>query len=299
MPGGIFSDEVRKLDDEYSKPFIVPSQGIHIVLDKAFLPGDTAIMVPHTDDGRVLFAIPWKGKVIVGTTETKLKNPVLEPVPFPEELNFLLEHASKYLSKDPGPEDILSVFAGIRPLVSMGDDENTAAISRDHTINISRSGLISIAGGKWTTYRKMAEDTVDQACLVGELDPKVSKTENIKLHGYSTEYNSENSWSVYGTDAQEINKLINSSGLSKKLHPKLPYLEVEVIWAVRYEMARTIEDFLARRSRALLLDARASQEISKRVADLMAGELGMDKVWITRQLEEYKKLSGNYIAFEL
>ncbi len=204
---GIFTDSIRKMEDENVKPIIAPSRGTHIVLDKSFLPGDNAIMVPHTSDGRILFAIPWHNHVIVGTTDVEIDQPALEPFADEQEIDFLLSTASKYLIKDPTEKDILSIFSGIRPLVTKGDADNTAAISREHTILISKSGLITVAGGKWTTYRKMAEDTIDQAIEVAQLDYKPSLTENFPLHGFIKSEISDHHFAHYGSDADEVEHL--------------------------------------------------------------------------------------------
>ncbi|MFC2170649.1 FAD-dependent oxidoreductase [Calditrichota bacterium] len=293
---GAFSDAVRRMDDDTARQMIIPSQGVHIVLDKSFLPGETAIMVPHTADGRVLFAIPWHNRVIVGTTDTPIKEVSLEPRPMQEELDFLLEHAAKYLTKDPTPADVLSAFAGIRPLVAEGEAANTAAISRDHTVHISGSGLITIAGGKWTTYRKMAEDTLDQAIQIARLDYKPSVTYNLQIHGYHMNTEKFGVLKPYGSDAPAIENLIREkSEYTQPLHPNLRPLTGEVIWAVRHEMACTPEDFLARRTRSLLLDARASREIVDTVAKLMAKELGRDKKWIKNGISSYNNLADTYI----
>ena len=161
---------------------IQPSQGVHIVLDRRFLPDDSAIMVPKTDDGRVLFAIPWHDSVVVGTTDTPIDGVPMEPQPFEEEVDFLLRHAARYLTDDPAREDVRSVFVGIRPLVADPDAEGTSAISRDHTLHIAESGLVTITGGKWTTYRKMAEDTIDQAATLAALEDRDSVTAKLQIH---------------------------------------------------------------------------------------------------------------------
>ena len=275
---------------------IAPSQGIHIVLDKSFLPGDTAIMIPQTDDGRVLFAIPWHDRVIVGTTDTPVDEVMLEPSPLKEELDFLLSHAARYLSKDPGKKDVLSVFAGLRPLVKQGDVKETAELSRDHTLHISPSGLITIAGGKWTTYRKMSEDTIDQAIVLAELDERPSATKNLNIHGYHKNSDIFDQLSDYGSDAIEIKKLIDEKpDYAQTIHPGSHTTVGEIIWAVRHEMARTVEDFLARRTRNLLLDAKTSIEMAPIVADWMARELNRDRKWQKSQVESYQQLADNYL----
>ena len=292
---GVFSDSIRKLDEPMAPPIIQPSQGTHIVLDKSFLPGETAIMVPHTDDGRVLFAIPWHNRVIVGTTDTPVVDLTLEPLPMKQEIEFLLKHAAQYLTKDPNPNDVLSVFAGLRPLVSSVKNLETAAISREHVISISRTGLITIAGGKWTTYRKMAEETIDQAIVVAQLEyqPSVSKT--LQIHGYHNHADRFGKLEYYGSDAIEIQNLVKKEPrLGEPLHND-SVLRAEVVWAVRNEMARTVEDFLARRRRILFLDARASLEIAPAVAKLMAKELKRGTRWQKSQIESFRKTANNYL----
>ena len=294
---GVFADQIRRLDDPSITPMISPSQGVHIILDKSFLPGDTAIMVPHTDDGRVLFAIPWHDRIIVGTTDTPVNSVSMEPRPLPEELDFLLSHTARYLTKDPSRQDVLSVFAGLRPLVSSGDSENTAAISRDHTVSISRSGLVTITGGKWTTYRKMAEDAIDQAAVIAQLDIQPSVTESLNIHGSHHHPDIFGELKDYGSDASELKELINTKAeYSEQIHEKLPIKKGEVVWAVRHEMARTVEDFLSRRRRALLLDARASIEMADIVAGIMAKELGKKSAWRKEQVESFQKIAEGYVV---
>ncbi len=293
---GVFTDQVLRMDDPGAKEIIIASQGVHLVLDASFLPGDTAIMVPHTADGRVLFATPWHDKVIVGTTDTMVDKILTEPRPLESEIEFLLSHAARYLTKDPEESDVLSIFAGLRPLVSKGEADNTAAISRDHTIYISRSGLVTITGGKWTTYRKMAEETIDQAAMVARLEERPCVTYDLPIHGYHNNAEKFGDLAVYGADAAGIQDLYyENPELRKQIHPAFPTIAAEVIWAVRHEMARTVEDFLARRTRALLLDARASMEAAPEVTRLMAAELGRDDAWIKDQTDFYLSLANGYI----
>ena len=294
---GAFTDGVRTMDEPDAEPMIVPSQGVHIVLDKSFMPGDTAIMVPHTTDGRVLFAIPWHNKVLVGTTDTPITNLSLEPLPFDEEIDFILENAARYLHKDPAKQDILSAFAGIRPLVKMGESEKTSAISRDHTIHISRAGLLTIAGGKWTTYRKMAQDTIDQAIQIARLEYVHCNTDNLQIHGFHQHADKFGVLESYGCDAPELESIISGDkSWSEPLHPQMRPLAGEVIWAVRHEMARTVEDFLSRRTRSLILNARASMEMAEKTAKLMAKELKKKKSWIKQQIQAYNELAQRYIV---
>ena len=293
---GVFSDSIRNMNEADCKPIISGSQGVHIVLDKAFLPGDTGIMVPHTDDGRVIFVIPWHNRLVVGTTDTPVNNFDLEPIALEEEIEFLLTHTARYLIKDPERKDVLSVFAGLRPLVTSGDDESTAAISREHSILISRSGLVSIAGGKWTTYRKMAEDTVDQAAIIAQVKPKKSRTTKLAIHGAQPRDATDHLKENFGSDAEKIKNLIKEkASYQKKIHPNFPYVVGEIIWTIREEMALKVEDFLSRRTRWLLLDAKVSIEVAPKVAKIMATELKKDKAWITKEIQEFKKLASNYI----
>lgn len=294
---GVFADGLRRMDDSEAPAMIAPSQGVHIVLDREFLPGDSAIMVPKTDDGRVLFAIPWLGRVVVGTTDTSVSGTPLEPVPMEAELDFLLEHAGRYLTRDPGPQDVLSTFAGLRPLVNDGGVATaTAALARDHTLLISASGLVTIAGGKWTTYRKMAEDTVDQAALIAGLDERACVTRNLHIHGHHHHAEQFGSLWMYGSDAPALRSLLRERPeLDRPLHRDHHVTAGEVLWAARHEMARTVEDFLSRRSRLLLLDARASMEAAPEVAALLAAELGRNEVWQRAQVEEYRQLARGYL----
>jgi len=292
---GAFTDSVRHLADPGAKPLIAPSQGAHIILDRSFLPGDTAIMVPHTSDGRVMFAIPWHGHTLVGTTDTALKEASLEPVAFEQEIEFMLETASLYLEKRPTKADILSVFAGIRPLVKAGEGTNTAALSRDHTIHIEKNGLLSIAGGKWTTYRNMAQDCVDHASTLGDLPDKDCRTRTLNIHGYHTNAANFGSLSFYGSDAPHIRRLADENpSLARQLDAELPYIEAEVVWAVREEMARTLEDVLARRTRALFLNSKAAVRMAPRAAAILAAELGKDDRWKDDQIREFNKVAAGF-----
>lgn len=292
---GAWTDNLRKMDDPSAKPMIKPSQGVHIVLDKTFLPGDHAIMVPHTSDGRVLFAIPWHHTVVVGTTDTPIENIPLEPKPFEEEIEFILEHARMYLSIDPNREDVKSVFAGIRPLVDAGGEGTTAAISRDHTLHITPSGLLTIAGGKWTTYRKMAEDVIDNAAMLAGLESRPCVTKQLSIHGFHQHAAKFGRLAVYGSDAQHIAQMERVPANAERLHPNLTASVAQVKWAVRYEMARTVEDFLARRTRSLLFDARAALETAPKVARIMAEELGRDEAWIEQQVKDFQTVGKGYV----
>ncbi|MBT1074307.1 glycerol-3-phosphate dehydrogenase/oxidase [Geobacter grbiciae] len=288
-------DAIRQLDDPGAQPVISPSQGVHLVLPRESLPGDSAIMVPHTDDGRVLFAVPWHERVIVGTTDTPVDRVTAEPRPLAAEVEFLLEHAARYLSRDPGKADILSVFAGLRPLVR-GEAVNTAALSRDHTIMVSTAGLVTITGGKWTTYRRMAEDTVNSAVRLAGLEERPSRTADLPIHGWLAKGGVDGEWAMYGAEAAALEELCAvQPALRRQLHPRLPYRLAEVVWGVRYEWARSVEDVLSRRTRALILDARASMEAAPEVAALMATELGRDEVWQAAEVAAFRTLAEGYL----
>ena len=293
---GAFSDRLRLAAEPEATPMIAPSQGIHLVFDATFLAGESAIMVPHTSDGRVLFAIPWHGHTLVGTTDTPIPVATLEPVARQEEIDFILSTAGLYLAKAPTRDDVLSVFAGIRPLVRSDGSASTASLSRDHVVHIDRSGLVSIVGGKWTTYRHMAEDCVDQAATLAQLPERSCVTQHLHIHGFHKAAKQFGSLAVYGSDAYEIRKMIESDiRLGKPLHPELPYVTAEVVWAVRNEMARTVEDVLARRTRALFLNARAALDMAPAVADLMAPELGWDEAAKARQCAAFRDTASKYI----
>ena len=291
---GVFSDEVIQMDQRDAKKRIVPSQGVHIVLDKRFLSGPHAIMVPHTSDGRVLFAVPWNGYVVVGTTDTQIKEALVEPIAQEEEIQFILDNAGMYMTTPPTRDDIKSVFSGLRPLAAPENDGSaTKEISRHHKVIVSTSGLVSILGGKWTTYRKMAEDIINTAQSVGGLPERGCITHNLPVHGY--DYNSDwtNPLHVYGVDIDKIIKLDleGNTSLSKEVH----LTKNQVIWAIREEMAMTVEDVLARRTRVLFLNASESLILAPTVAAIMGKEMGKDSSWIATQIENYTTLTQNYL----
>jgi Glycerol-3-phosphate dehydrogenase len=257
---GVFADDILQMDEPGIKPTVRPSQGVHLVLDASFLQSNYAVMIPKTADGRVLFAVPWHDKVVVGTTDTLMKHALLEPVALEQEIDFILNTAGKYLTKPPQRKDVLSVFAGLRPLAApRSEDKKTKEISRSHKLIVEKSGLITIIGGKWTTYRKMAQDTIDLAYARMHLKAPECVTETYKIHGCKENPDYNDPLYVYGTDAEEIRSFIASSPtLGEKLHPQYTYSVGEIIWIVRNEMALTLEDVLARRLRILFLDAKAA-----------------------------------------
>ena len=295
---GAFADAVRRMDDPDAPALVRPSQGVHVVLPREFLPGDAAIMVPHTDDGRVLFAIPWHERVLVGTTDTPVDRVELEPTPLAEEIDFLLEHAARYLTRDPARADALSVFAGIRPLVAAQDAPagDTSKISREHQIQVSGSGLLTIAGGKWTTYRKMAEDVVDYAAVLAGLEPRECVTRSLNIHGHHANADRFGTLALYGADSPALMEVMDERPeYGELLHPRLPVRLGEVAWAARHEMARTLDDVLARRTRALVLDARAAMEAAPAAARVLARELSRESAWFDEQVEAFRTLAGAYV----
>lgn len=298
---GAFADGVRRFDDPKASATMLPSQGVHVVLDRSFQPSDSAIMVPRTNDGRVLFVIPWHDRVLVGTTDTPRPEAVIEPRALPEEVDFILENAGRYLDHDPSRDDVLSVFAGLRPLVQeVSGGNETKKISREHAVLVSASGLVTVIGGKWTTYRKMAEDAVDDALAVGGLEARPCVTETLPIHGWmereDRDFPEESTLQPYGSDLAALRALESEDpALADSLDPRLPYRGSHVVYAARHEMARTCEDALARRTRSLLLDARASIEAAPRAATLLARELGRDAAWCAAESARFRALAEEYL----
>jgi glycerol-3-phosphate dehydrogenase len=292
---GVFSDEIRKMDDPVSENEVSPSQGIHIVLDAEFLPSDTAILIPHTEDGRVLFAVPWHHKIIVGTTDTPMDKVTVEPKALKEEIEFVLHQIQAYLTKEPTQEDIRSIFCGLRPLVK-GNSKSTSTLSRDHHITLSDAGLVSIIGGKWTTYRRMAEDVVDAALQKSDTPFVKSETTSLPIHGHQTDTDFTLPMYYYGTDQPFVNAIcLERPEWTEPIHSRLSYIKGEIIWAIRAEMAFTVEDILSRRTRMLFLDARAAMESAPIVARIMAEEMHRDENWIQDQVDFFTLLAMQYL----
>ncbi len=292
---GVFVDAIMKMDNSSSKKTICVSQGVHLVLDKKFYPSDHALMIPETSDGRVLFAVPWHNKVVVGTTDTLVEEASLEPHALEKEITFILETAASYLTEKPVRSDVLSVFAGLRPLAAPKEgDQKTKEISRSHKIIVSASKLFTILGGKWTTYRKMGEDVVDR--IEKELNWKHKKTPTADMHiyGYAEAVNWNDPLYFYGSDTSKIRERMNGTA-NQWISNDLKIHKMQVEWAVQYELARTVEDVLSRRTRALLLDARESIRIAPQVAQIIAKELNKDEQWINDQVGEYTRLATHYI----
>lgn len=296
---GVFVDNLLQIDEPGKKPLVRSSQGIHIVLDKSFMPGEDALMIPKTDDGRVLFALPWHDKLLIGTTDTPLDEHHLEPVALEEEVDFVMHTISKYLTRAPTRADVLSVFAGLRPLAAPHEGTvKTKEISRSHKLIVSTSGLITITGGKWTTYRKMAEDTVNKAIETTGLPHSPCRTKDLLIHGNTANVDRNDHLYVYGSDRAAVLALTDENPQwARKLHPKFEYIQAEVIWAVRHEMARTVEDVLARRVRLLFLDVRAAMESAPLVARLMAIELSKDENWEKEQVGEFNVIAKGYLLY--
>jgi len=317
---GVFADSIRQLDNPAAEPLLAVSQGIHLVFDRGFLKGNTALMVPRARDGHVLFVLPWHGHCMVGTTNTPVGTPHPEPRPLDDEIDSLLESAARYLTRPPTRADIKSVFAGLRPMVRgpSGKESNTPLHSQSHLVHVDPSGLLTITGGSWATYRSMAADCVDHALPLGQLPTRPSVTKTLRIHGYRQDSRPSGTnpshpelnplhenvdahpvqpprLQVYGSDADSIRALAHSNpALQMQLHPSLPIVTAEIVWAARHEMARTVEDALARHTRALFLNARAASAMAEPVARLMADELGRDQCWIAEQITEFTQLAEQY-----
>lgn len=294
---GVFADDILQMDSPGQRKTIRPSQGIHLVLNKSFLPGGYALMIPKTDDGRVLFAVPWHDKIVVGTTDTPINSPSLEPVALEEEIKFILSTMAKYLTKAPSRSDVLSIFAGLRPLAApKHENSKTKEISRSHKITVTSSQLFTMIGGKWTTFRRMAQDMVDKVEKTKGWSRTQTSTKNLKLHGYTQNIDLNDPLHFYGSDKEQITDLMDKDPENKQLvSSRLNIYAAQVIWAVHYEMARTVEDFLSRRVRALLLDAREAMLVAPKVAKIMAAELGKDKQWEEEQVKEFENVASKYI----
>ncbi len=293
---GVFVDDILNMDNKTTDKIVSPSQGVHIVIDKKHFESIHALMVPKTSDGRVLFAVPWHNAVIVGTTDTAVSKIEIEPTAFKEEVEFILANLNVYLKTKLCKEDVKSVFVGLRPLVKRKGAKNTSLLARDHTIYVSESKLISITGGKWTTYRKMAEEAINNVAYVGKLPIVKSATDGLQIVGNTADKIEETYLQVYGSHATEIKKLYEENNTwLEKIHPRYDYTKAQVIWAVRNEMAITIEDVLARRIRLLFIDAKAAMESAETVAILMALEMNKDKAWEKEQIEKFILLAKKYL----
>ncbi len=294
---GVFVDEIHEMDTGTKEQTVQPSQGVHLVLPPEYLhTTEFAMMIPKTDDGRVLFLVPWHNHLLMGTTDTPLEEHTLEPRALEKEVDFILRNAGKYLKTAPGRRDVLSVFAGLRPLAlpDHGEGKSSKDISRHHSLQVSSAGLITITGGKWTTYRKMGEDTVNKAAETGKLPPENCQTTTLKIHGWK-ESSSTAGWDIYGADSEAIQALIEAHpGWEKKLDAAWPQTQAQVVWAVRREMARQVEDVLCRRFRILFLDSKAALRMAPMVAEIMKRELNKDEEWKQKQLIDFTKLAKGY-----
>jgi len=294
---GIFVDDILKMDKPEAKQMVRPSQGVHLVFDKSFLPGDDAIMIPKTDDGRVLFLVPWHNRVIAGTTDTPIDEHSLEPIALEKEIEFILKTAGRYLTKQPTRQDALAVFAGLRPLAApTGNSNKTKEISRSHKVIVSDSNLLTLTGGKWTTFRRMGQDTVDKAIKIGCLPKKESTSATQKIYSAIPTTDRSNHMYIYGSDQEAIHALAQENPVwDEKLVEHLEFKKAEVLWAVRNELAQTVEDVLSRRVRILFLDAKAAITAAPEVARILAQELGKDENWQKNQVENFEKVAKNYI----
>lgn len=294
---GIFVDDILKMDKPEAKQMVRPSQGVHLVFDKSFLPGDDAIMIPKTDDGRVLFLVPWHNRVIAGTTDTPIDEHSLEPIALEKEIEFILKTAGRYLTKQPTRQDALAVFAGLRPLAApTGNSNKTKEISRSHKVIVSDSNLLTLTGGKWTTFRRMGQDTVDKAIKIGCLPKKESTSATQKIYSAIPTTDRSNHMYIYGSDQEAIHALEQENPVwGEKLVEHLEFKKAEVLWAVRNELAQTVEDVLSRRVRILFLDAKAAITAAPEVARILAQELGKDENWQKNQVENFEKVAKNYI----
>lgn len=292
---GVFTNTINQLDPSTKENHIAPSQGIHLVFDSKFLPSKHALMIPKTSDGRVLFAIPWHGKLVVGTTDTPVQEITYNPKPLEEEIDFLLNTLQEYLTLKPTRKDVLSVFVGLRPLMASQQSSATKNLSRSHKIYTAPSQLVHLNGGKWTTYRAMAEETLDVCIQKGLLEPKACQTRTLKLHGYTTQA-LEARLRVYGTDAKAIQDLeAKDAKLACKLHPNHPYTYAQVFWALEKEMAYSLEDVLSRRMRLLFLDARAGLECAQSVGDFMGAYFNWDATKRDQEIATFKALAQQHI----
>jgi len=293
---GIMTDTIMRLDNPAHQPIVSPSQGVHIVVDEKFFPGKQAMMIPKTDDGRVLFAVPWHDKVVLGTTDTPVNEIVAEPRPLKEEIDFILHHINRYLSSDIRHTDIKSVFAGLRPLIKVKGKKMTAILPRDHTTIVGGSGLVTITGGKWTTYRTMGKHAVDNAAFSAKLEMRPCVTESLLIHGHTAGVVTDDPLFIYGSDATGISQLMTDRPeLQEKIHPAFSYTGAMVVWAVQKEMAMTVEDVLARRTRALFLDAKAAMEAAPIVASIMAETMNRSQDWEKQQVADFIALAEKYL----
>ena len=290
---GIFADALRRIDDPQSQPLLSLSRGAHVVFPRSVFQTRDALLVPKTDDGRVLFAIPWHEHVLVGTTDVEVENAELDPVPSSEEIDYIIAHFNRYLEQPVDRSMVLSAFAGLRPLVNR-HAASTAKLSREHVVEVSRTSVVTITGGKWTTYRKMAQDAIDTAANAAGLAPSPCITAELPLHGSPGTAPSEilDALALYGTDRQAILTLIDEdASLGERIHPRLPYTRAEIVFAARFEMARTLDDVLSRRTRAFFLDLNAAVEAAEKVAMLLAAELGRPPTWEAEQVNAFRWLA--------
>jgi len=292
---GVFADAILQMAEGHAEQTIAPSQGIHLVVNKHFFKGNMGMMIPKTDDGRVLFIIPWHEKLLIGTTDTAVKTISIEPIALQEEIDFIIDHFNRYSSSLISRHDVQSVFVGLRPLAKKADEKKTALMPRDHVIKVMPSGLIQVTGGKWTTYRSMAEHLIDEAQKRTQLPTATCKTKELKIHGWASVLPAKH-FEVYGSDGIEIKKWIEKDeSLAAVIHPQYPYTKAEVKWVIENEMCSHVEDVLARRIRLLFLDAKAAIACAPAIAKQLAAFLGKDADWEKEEIFLFNKLAQNYI----
>ncbi|SAL61281.1 FAD dependent oxidoreductase [Caballeronia cordobensis] len=284
---GVWVDSIRSMADPAARPIVAPSQGVHLTLPSRFLQSRDAILVPRTEDGRVLFVVPWHGHTIVGTTDTPRRDLPLDPRASDEDIDFILATAADYLSVKPTRDDVLSVWAGLRPLVKGDADASTAALSREHTIVTNATGMITVTGGKWTTYRLMAQQVVDLAVSNGLLSAAPCRTASLPLHGATAQQGGR-----YGADAEFIARL---PGADRVLVQASGLTEAQTRFAVRAELARSVEDVLARRDRALFLDAAEARRAAPDVARIVAEELGRSATWEAEEAARFDAFARGWM----
>lgn len=290
---GPYGDTVRQLDSAQAASGLSPSQGAHVVVAGRFLGGDRAMVLPRTADGRIMFAIPWYDHVLLGSTDTPVREAAAAPRPFADEIDAILACAAAFLDPAPTRRDVLSTFAGVRPLAGKADGSATVRRSREHVLEVSNSGLITVSGGKWTTYRLVAAEAVDLALKVGSLSAAPSKTDAIELAPAGADVDPRfMPWAAAAGDLHEL--VARQPALGDKLHPELPYCGAHFVWAARAEFAISVSDALAYRTRAMFLNARAAADIAAAVAALMAAELGHDANWIERETDAARSAAAGF-----
>ncbi len=302
---GPFTDRVRQLADPEAEPMLVTSSGVHLVLPARYAPMDTGLLIPKTEDGRVLFVLPWEGYTLAGTTDEPAEV-TDHPVPTAGEIDYILRHLNRHFALEVSREQIRSAWSGLRPLVRDPRARDTARLARDHVIHEEKTGLVTIAGGKWTTYRKMAEDLVNYLDKTRGLGlPKSRTAEHVLLGGRNYDPAKEEELALridpdtarhlahtYGDQAAAVLRFAQEHGLFARLVPGQPFLEAEVVWAARYELAETPLDFVERRVRLAFLETEAARKALPRITELMQKEKG----WSRPEAERFLREADDWLA---